>query len=183
VLSVEDDIDYERLIETWLSGKVGPGFHVTPAVRLEDVARNFHPEGFDVMLLDLGLPDSVGLDTVAIAREIVSDLPIVVLTADFENVIPGRAIQSGADHCLIKGAFQPEILVDTIVEAAGRRHAESPDIGFEKSMISEGGSMDSMFTGLIGETLSLRIAQGAEAGVCLDGGWFERQRRSSGSSF
>lgn len=181
VISVEDDIAYERLIEAWLSEKAGPGFCVTPAVRLEDVARNFHPEGYDVMLLDLGLPGSVGLDTVAIAREIVSDLPIVVLTADYESVAPAQAIQCGADRCLIKGAFQPEILVETIVEAAACRSAESSEFGFGQSVIPDGGSMDSMFTGMIGETQSLRIAQGAEAG--FQGDWFECQRRSSSWPF
>ena len=63
VLSVECDVDYERQIEFWLNEKTTPGFCVTPAEGLEDVARSFMPGGYDVMLLDLGLPDSISGST------------------------------------------------------------------------------------------------------------------------
>jgi DNA-binding response OmpR family regulator len=166
VLSVEDDIDYERLIEAWLDEKTGPTFEVTPAEGLEDVARHFQPGGYDVMLLDLGLPDGVGLDTVTIAREIASDLPIVVLTSDIDSAMPDQAIQSGADRCLIKGAFQPEALAEAIVEAVDRRRADP-------ALLAE----------LPGETLSLQIAQGSAARACSGGDWWDRCRRSSNWPF
>ena len=183
VLSVEDDVDYERLIEVWLNEKTDPGFQVTPAERLEDVARSFRPGGYDVMLLDLGLPDSVGLDTVTIAREITFDLPIVVLTTDVDSAIPDQAIRSGADRCLIKGAFRPETLAEAIVEAVGRRRADFASLGFSEPMTPPDRAMDRQLADLPGEALSLRIAQGTASRACSGGDWFDRCRRSSNWPF
>jgi DNA-binding response OmpR family regulator len=183
VLSVEDDIDYERLIEAWLDEKTGPTFEVTPAEGLEDVARHFQPGGYDVMLLDLGLPDGVGLDTVTIAREIASDLPIVVLTSDIDSAMPDQAIQSGADRCLIKGAFQPEALAEAIVEAVDRRRADPDSLGFNLPAVPSEPAVDCPLAELPGENLSLQIAQGSAARACSGGDWWDRCRRSSNWPF
>ena len=161
VLSVEDDVDYERLIELWLNEKTAPGFRVTPAERLEDVARHFQPGGYDVMLLDLGPSYNGGLDTVTIAREVAWDLPIVVLTADFDSAVPDRVIQSGADGCLIKGSFRPETLVKTIVNAVDGRRAAPVLSGLGVPVIPADGAIECALAGLPGQTLSMRIATGA----------------------
>ena len=66
VLSIEDDIDYERLIGEWLGQAESLNFQVTPAERLSDVARNFELDEYDCMLLDLGLPRQPGNRNVAL---------------------------------------------------------------------------------------------------------------------
>src|SRR5262245_4727859 len=60
----------------------------------------------DVVLLDLHLPDSQGLDTLRRLRESEADLPIVVFTVTHEDALALAALQSGAQDYLVKGEFQ-----------------------------------------------------------------------------
>ena len=118
-----------------------------------------------------------------IAREIAWDLPIVVLTADVDSAVSDRAIRSGANGCLVKGAFRPETLVEAIIDAVDGRRADSISPGVGVVVIPVDGAMDCLRGDLQGETLSLRIAQGAETRVGSGGDWFDRSRRSSNWTF
>lgn len=60
----------------------------------------------DVVLLDLHLPDSQGLDTLRRLRESEADVPIVVFTVAHEKALALAALQSGAQDYLVKGEFQ-----------------------------------------------------------------------------
>jgi signal transduction histidine kinase len=64
----------------------------------------------DVILLDLSLPDSSGLDTLRTLRAAVSNVPIVVLTGNDENTVALQALESGAQDFLVKGQFDQDML-------------------------------------------------------------------------
>jgi signal transduction histidine kinase len=64
----------------------------------------------DVILLDLSLPDSSGLDTVRTLRTAVSNAPIVVLTGNDEHTVAIQALESGAQDFLVKGEFDYDTL-------------------------------------------------------------------------
>jgi signal transduction histidine kinase len=64
----------------------------------------------DVILLDLSLPDSSGLDTVRAVRAAVSDVPIVVLTGNDEYSLALKALEAGAQDYLVKGQFDQDML-------------------------------------------------------------------------
>ena len=64
----------------------------------------------DVVLLDLSLPDSAGLDTVRTMRAALHDVPIVVLTGHDDNALDAAALEVGAQDYLVKGQFEHNAL-------------------------------------------------------------------------
>ena len=76
--------------------------------------------GFDVVLLDLGLPDSVGLDTLRRFLSHDNDVPVVVLTGMEAEYLGLEAIRSGAQDYLIKGKVDTENLTRSLKYANER---------------------------------------------------------------
>ena len=83
---------------------------------LERLAKN----GFDLVLLDLGLPDSMGLDTLLRTHEQVKDVPIIILTGTKDEELVVKAAQSGAQDYLVKGEFDSDLLLRSIRYAIER---------------------------------------------------------------
>lgn len=75
---------------------------------------------FDVVLLDLSLPDKQGLDTVGKTYQAAPDLPIVVLTGLNDKVIALEALREGAQDYLVKGKIDSNLLVRAIHHAIER---------------------------------------------------------------
>ncbi|WP_254864519.1 ATP-binding response regulator [Halovivax gelatinilyticus] len=78
----------------------------------------------DVVLLDLMLPDSAGLETVESIVERAPTLPIVVLTGRNDVEIGVNAIRRGAQDYLVKGTITAELLVRTIRYAIERARTQ-----------------------------------------------------------
>ena len=74
----------------------------------------------DVVLLDLSLPDSAGLDTVQTMRAALPGVPIVVLTGHDDNALVVAALQAGAQDYLVKGQFEHSTLGRAIRHALVR---------------------------------------------------------------
>lgn len=94
-----------------------------------DEARNAGEPAFDVVLLDLSLPDSFGLDTVAGALALLADrklttIPVVVLTGLDDPRMGLAAIQAGAQDYIIKGEFNPHLFQRVIHYAIERKATE-----------------------------------------------------------
>jgi DNA-binding response OmpR family regulator len=89
VLMIEDDLDYRRLVSRWL----GEHYSLHFGTRLDDTWHAL--ERCDLLLLDLGLPDANGMDTLVAARELAGAIPIVVLTGQGEPGLGRRAIEAG----------------------------------------------------------------------------------------
>lgn len=86
--------------------------------RLDDGLKRVASEDIDLVLLDLGLPDSEGLDTVSAMCEQAAPMPIIVLTG--QKGIGVSAIQCGAQDYLIKGQITADTLIRTIAYAIER---------------------------------------------------------------
>lgn len=80
--------------------------------------------GADVALLDLGLPDSEGLDTVRQVRQRCPELALVVLTGFDDPEAALEALRQGADDYLVKGRFDEELLRRTMRHAMERKGVE-----------------------------------------------------------
>lgn len=104
LLLVEDEPDEAQLISWQLTEKSSEAFRVKLAGSLADIqailASGFQP---DVILLDLNLPDSTGLDTLRRVNELVGALPIVIHTGRDDFALTQAAIELGAQDYLIKG--------------------------------------------------------------------------------
>ncbi|AXR79216.1 Signal transduction regulator [Natrarchaeobaculum sulfurireducens] len=135
ILLIEDNPGDARLIEEMLrdtaelARRVSADEHedrrpeLTHANRLEDGLERLRSESADVVLLDLNLPDSTGLETLErVDGE--SDVPIVVLTGVRDQRIGVDAIQRGAQDFLVKDEVTSELLVRTIYHAIERARQE-----------------------------------------------------------
>jgi PAS domain S-box-containing protein len=125
VLLVEDDEVDRRQVKLLLAKLTrGVRFHVDTAGTLREVALCLSDNRYDVMLLDLGLPDSSGLDTIQEAHEMSQTVPIIVLTGLDDEDVGVQAIRRGAEDYLIKGPSLEHALVRTIRHAIERKVAK-----------------------------------------------------------
>jgi serine phosphatase RsbU (regulator of sigma subunit) len=125
VLLVEDDDGDALLVEDELAETL-PGCEV---LRLRTLAEALSqpPEGIDCVLLDLGLPDTGGVQTVARLRARLGGAPLVVLTGLADESAGIAAVQAGAQDYLVKGRLEPGQLGRSIRYAVGRRATEEAE--------------------------------------------------------
>lgn len=102
VLLVEDEADSARLLIRRLQRYPGARFELSHAWDLRSALALLEEQDFDVMVLDLCLPDGQGFGTLASACALARHLPIVVLTAEDDDEMALRAIRAGAQEYLIK---------------------------------------------------------------------------------
>jgi signal transduction histidine kinase len=103
ILLVEDSLSDAALLQESLSqGTIG-GFEFTRAESWKDAVAQLRTQRFDVLLLDLSLPDSTGRDTFIHARAEAPHLPIVVLTGVADEAVGLEAVRQGIQDYLIKG--------------------------------------------------------------------------------
>src|ERR1019366_4543798 len=121
VLLVEDDDGDALLVEELLS-KVGSPVVVQRARSLSQ-AKPLVP-GAACVLLDLGLPDSQGLNGLRQLLELEPDAAVVVLTGDANEYLGEQAVRAGAQDYLVKGEVAGPTLHRVIRYAVERRRAE-----------------------------------------------------------
>jgi diguanylate cyclase (GGDEF)-like protein len=110
VLLVEDNPGDARLLQETLSDIPGVNFHLTHVGSLADAVEAVGTGSFDIGLLDLGLPDAVGLDVVRRMHEIEPGLPLVVLTALNDERMAVESLQQGSQDYLVKANFDRQLL-------------------------------------------------------------------------
>lgn len=125
VLLVEDNDDDAFLIEKQIDRGVDSGFVddivLTRVESLEAAIDSCESESFDAVFLDLGLPDSRGLETIERFTAQEFDLPVVVLTGLQDDRTSIEAIQQGAQDYLIKGDSTAETIIRAMRHAIERK--------------------------------------------------------------
>jgi signal transduction histidine kinase len=122
ILLVDDDPQDRRLVQRILGRSSRPGqYGIETAGTLAEAANRLSAGAYDVVLLDLNLPDSMGIDTVQRAREANPDVSLVVLTGLNDEETGLEAIRKGAEDYLIKDDSLEHVLVRTIRYALERR--------------------------------------------------------------
>jgi signal transduction histidine kinase/DNA-binding NarL/FixJ family response regulator len=124
ILLVEDNIGDARLIGAMLAEPQGFLFSLDCADRLSRALQLLTAGTFDVMLLDLSLPDSHGLDTVARARSEAPGVPLIVLTGLDDEAIGVAAVKMGAQDFLVKGQIDGSLMARSIRYAIERKNGE-----------------------------------------------------------
>jgi diguanylate cyclase (GGDEF)-like protein len=124
VLLVEDSRTDAALVESLLDYSPAARFEVTLTGTLADALAWLARRSPDVILLDLTLPDSEGLQTYRAIRNRSPDVPVVVMTGLQESGLGQAAVQQGAQDFLAKGDASRERLAETLLFAIDRaRHA------------------------------------------------------------
>jgi diguanylate cyclase (GGDEF)-like protein len=126
VLLIEDNPGDARLVEILLT-EAGPFpcFEVTRAGRLGEALERLDRLDFDVILLDLSLPDSSGLEKTVDQMRIASPrTPVVVLSSQDDEEMALQALQCGAEDYLVKGRGDDDLIARSIRYAIERKKAE-----------------------------------------------------------
>ena len=129
MLLVEDNLGDARLMYECLAEALPTDFEMAHVRRLSEALEWLWEERCDVVLLDLGLPDSHGLDTLNLTRDHALGVPIVVLTGIDDEDLGVQAITNGAQDYLVKGQVDGNLLARSLRYAVARRRAEEALVG------------------------------------------------------
>ena len=124
VLLIEDNLAEARLLKEILKGNEKKEFHLVNVSRLSEAISLLQQTNFDVILLDLTLPDSQGLQSLAPLLITAPKLPIVVLTNTNDDNLALAALRQGAQDYLIKREVSLEILTRSLCYAIERKQME-----------------------------------------------------------
>jgi serine phosphatase RsbU (regulator of sigma subunit) len=122
ILLVEDDEGDALLVRENLDA-AAPEITVARVASLA-AALEVVPDGISCALLDLGLPDTTGLEGLRKLREHAPQLAVVVLTGRSDEQLGIEALGTGAQDYLVKGQVEPAVLARAIRYAIERRRAE-----------------------------------------------------------
>ncbi|MGZ7044517.1 MAG: response regulator, partial [Methanobacterium sp.] len=123
VLLIEDNIADAALIREMLKEAPNQRFNLYNSQRLNEGLENLKKEDIDVILLDLNLPDSHGLETFKKAKEGI-EIPIVILSAYDDEDAAIKAVKGEAQDYLIKGNVDSNLLSRSISYAIERKSNE-----------------------------------------------------------
>ena len=121
VLIIEDNDEHAELIRRMLSKAENIYFDTERAGLVSSGVDLLGKQNFDVILSDLGLPDSKGIESFETFHSLYPDIPVIVLTGlDNENTALG-AVKSGAQDYLVKGRIDTRQLIRSIQYAVERQ--------------------------------------------------------------
>ena len=123
-LLIEDNLGDVRLIQEMLKNVAGSSFKLEYADRLLTGLGRFAAGNFNIVLLDLSLPDSRGFETFIKARDRMLKVPIIVFTSFDDEELAIKAVRAGAQDYLIKGHVDSKLLVRSIHYAIARKRVE-----------------------------------------------------------
>ncbi|RCJ19722.1 hybrid sensor histidine kinase/response regulator [Nostoc minutum NIES-26] len=124
VLLVEDNPGDVFLLQEFLKEVTTARVELQPVERLSEALDCLVNDSFDVMLLDLSLPDSQGMETFVRATHQAKATPIIVLTGLDDETLALRAMQEGAQDYLVKGQVTGDLLVRSMRYAIERQRVE-----------------------------------------------------------
>jgi signal transduction histidine kinase len=125
VLVVEDNAGDARLIREMFSKERRDSFELTHLSRMSDAVIHLANGGVDVVLLDMGLPDEHGLDTVRRSLAAAPDVPVIVLTGLDDEELAAKAMKEGAQDYLIKGQIESRALPRALRHAIERHRLQT----------------------------------------------------------
>jgi len=120
ILLVEDSLADAELIEIFLHDDLNVPFTLFRETTLSSTLERLGEGEIDVILLDLSLPDSEGIDTFLKCRDCANGLPIVVLTGLDEETCALSAVRQGAQDYLVKGKTDGKLLARSLRFAVER---------------------------------------------------------------
>ena len=101
VMLVEDHADFRRLVAAWVDREADLEV-VAQAGSLEEARGRIAQAGCDVAVLDMGLPDGVGSDLIAVLRETCPGSAVLILSASLDAASLARVEEAGADEVMDK---------------------------------------------------------------------------------
>src|ERR1700731_1371476 len=125
VLVVEDNAGDVRLLREVFSKERPDSFELTHLLRMSEAVIHLAKGGVDIILLDMGLPDGHGLDTVRRAHAVAPSVPVIVLTGLDDEALASEAMKEGAQDYLIKGQIENRALPRALRHAIERHRMQT----------------------------------------------------------
>ncbi len=145
VLLVEDDPTDALLVRAALGAMLDAGFEVVTVDHLDAAVRHAKYEPFDVILLDLGLPDSQGIESFEHLHSAAPEIPIIVLSGLGDDEIALQAVQQGGQDYLPKGQGIGELLPRAIRYAIERHRAQMERARYATILKKKNASLEEEF--------------------------------------
>ena len=120
ILLIEDNPGDVRLVKEMLAEEKAQ-FELSHAERLQAGLQYLKQNGYDVVLLDLNLPDSEGFDTFTAIHEQNPEKPVIILTGTDDRELGLDSVRKGAQDYLVKGKFDSILLMRSIVYSIERQ--------------------------------------------------------------
>ncbi|MGB7567381.1 MAG: response regulator, partial [Chitinivibrionales bacterium] len=134
ILLVEDSPSDARLVQGILAEATGENFEVTWTDRLDTATEKLRETPFDVGLIDLGLPDSMGKNTYLSVMKTAPNLPLIVLTGLADETLGVEAIHDGVQDYLVKGSMDGRAMARSIRYAIERIQAKKASEDLQKEL-------------------------------------------------
>ncbi len=126
ILIIEDDPEDVILVREALSQDPVFDYSIENHERLQNALERLSVSGADIVLLDLSLPDSRGMDTfTTLMTEALVSVPVIILTSLDDEELALRAVQKGAQDYLVKGRFDGKLLSKMIRYAIERHRLQA----------------------------------------------------------
>jgi len=120
ILVVDDNPVDVLWVESRLEEAKSERLEITHVESLEEAEQTLGKQKFEIILLDLGLPDSQGIETFFRIRSSASDIPIVVLTGLYDEAVAIEAVSNGAQDYVCKDRWDAQLIVRSINHAIER---------------------------------------------------------------
>jgi len=124
VLVVEDNPADVDLIREYMADSGLISFQINSVSRLSEAIARLEGESYDLLLIDLGLPDSRGLETFYKVQTAAPNIPTIILTGYDDQEAAITAVRKGAQDYLIKGEIIGSVLVRAARYAVERKQSE-----------------------------------------------------------
>ena len=125
ILLVEDNAGDARLLREMFSKETPDSYELTHLLRMSEAETHLAKGGVDIVLLDMGLPDGHGLDTVRRAHTAAPGVPMIVLTGLDDEKLAAEALREGAQDYLIKGQIENRALPRALRHAIERHRMQA----------------------------------------------------------
>jgi Flp pilus assembly CpaE family ATPase len=157
VLLIEDTTEYAELVQRWLAPKGDTTFVLNWTDSLKAGVDRLSRGGVDVILLDLGLPDSQGLGTFFTARTHAGAVPIILLSGSDTESMALEMVREGAQDYIVKSSCTAELLARAIQYAVLRSGSQVAKAAGDGSLIGVIGSAGGVGASTVACSLALEL--------------------------
>jgi len=171
VLLIEDNPGDARLLREMLNEQGPSNIELTHMEYMRDAEKYLVDHAFDIIMLDLGLPDAQGLEAVRRAHASAPRVPLVVLSGMDDESMALQALQEGAQDYLMKGQIEPRELLRAMRYAIERKIIEETLFAEkERAQVTLDSIGDAVVcTDLSGKITFLNFVAEAMTGLSLQG--------------
>src|SRR5437762_7134796 len=124
ILFVEDDEELAVALQAGFGDDDTSNFIIEAAPSLEEAIALLGSGRIDIVLLDLNLPDSRGLETFSKIQRVAPDLPIIILSGLADEELALESVRAGAQDYFVKGSMSVHVLVRAVCYALERKQLQ-----------------------------------------------------------